>query len=147
MNANIKTLSFTIPHRPGALNTCLRIFKSAGINLIHIESHPSKTSQWDYDFTVSFILDDTDRLQVVLNELQKGHFKAINLQLMSSTDTPWFPRKMVDLDHFAEKTLEYGSELSADHPGFTDEKYRLRRAEITAIAKKYKTYCCCVLIV
>lgn len=47
---------------------------------------------------------------------------------------------MSDLDTFASKTLEYGDDLSADHPGFTDPEYRKRRAEITAIAKTYKTY-------
>lgn len=52
---------------------------------------------------------------------------------------PWFPRRMRDLDGFAEKTLEYGSELSADHPGFTDPEYRKRRAQITEIARTYRT--------
>lgn len=43
------------------------------------------------------------------------------------------------MDSFAEKVLSFGAELSADHPGFTDEKYRKRRAEITEIAMTYKS--------
>jgi phenylalanine-4-hydroxylase len=62
-----------------------------------------------------------------------------NPQLVKTCAIPWFPRKMSDLDGFATKTLEYGGELSADHPGFTDEAYRQRRAEITAIARTHKT--------
>lgn len=54
--------------------------------------------------------------------------------------TPWFPRKMVDLDTFADKVLEMGEELDSDHPGAKDASYRARRAEITKIAKTYKTY-------
>lgn len=52
---------------------------------------------------------------------------------------PWFPRRLRDLDGYAEKTLEYGSELTADHPGFTDEQYRQRRAEITTMARQFRT--------
>jgi phenylalanine-4-hydroxylase len=53
---------------------------------------------------------------------------------------PWFPRRLSDLDTFAERTLQYGGELSADHPGFTDAEYRRRRAEITDIARNYRSY-------
>lgn len=53
---------------------------------------------------------------------------------------PWFPRKLADLDSYAEKVMGYGNELDADHPGFTDEAYRARRADITATARTFKTY-------
>jgi phenylalanine-4-hydroxylase len=46
---------------------------------------------------------------------------------------------MSDMDAFADRVLECGDELTADHPGFTDLVYRERRAEITSIAKKFKT--------
>jgi phenylalanine-4-hydroxylase len=42
------------------------------------------------------------------------------------------------LDSFAEKVLEYGADLDADHPGFKDPEYRKRRAEITAIARTHR---------
>jgi len=54
------------------------------------------------------------------------------------SDIPWFPRNIKDLDGFAGKTLEFGEDLDADHPGFKDEQYRKRRAAIVNLAKKYR---------
>lgn len=81
-----------------------------------------------------------------------------NLEISRSPEAvPWFPRKISDLDLFGGKvswdlsfflfflklvyklkTLEFGEEISSDHPGFTDENYRNRRKEIVQIAQNYK---------
>lgn len=52
--------------------------------------------------------------------------------------TPWFPRKIRDLDKFANQILSYGSELDSDHPGFTDPVYRKRRSQLADIAYFYR---------
>ncbi len=57
---------------------------------------------------------------------------------MSEETIPWFPGRIQDLDRFANQILSYGSELDADHPGFTDPVYRARRKEFADIAFHYK---------
>ena len=44
---------------------------------------------------------------------------------------------VAELDRFANQILSYGSELDADHPGFTDPVYRARRKEFADILEKF----------
>jgi phenylalanine-4-hydroxylase len=56
-----------------------------------------------------------------------------------STENPfWFPRRLRDLDQFANRVLDAGAELQADHPGFQDPIYRARRNELAHIAINYR---------
>ncbi|KAF9188844.1 hypothetical protein BGZ51_000302 [Haplosporangium sp. Z 767] len=135
------TVHFSITDKVGALDDCLAAIKAMHISLTRIESRPSKTAEWDYDFFVDFNAVDADQVRKVAKSLEplakQVHVVSTGADLPEST--PWFPRKMIDLDTFADKVLEMGEELSSDHPGAKDPVYRARRNEITQIAKTYKT--------
>ncbi|KAG0282916.1 hypothetical protein BGZ96_012711 [Linnemannia gamsii] len=137
------TVHFSITDKVGALDDCLAAIKAMHISLTRIESRPSKTAEWDYDFFVDFNAVDADQVRQVVKSLEPfaKHVHIVGAagagELPEST--PWFPRKMVDLDTFADKVLEMGEELDSDHPGAKDAAYRARRADITKIAKTYKT--------
>jgi len=141
------TIHFSITDKVGALDDCLAAIKSMNISLTRIESRPSKTAEWDYDFFVDFNAVDADQVRNVAKSLEPfakqvhivGNGGASGASDELPDSTPWFPRKMVDLDTFADKVLEMGEELDSDHPGAKDAVYRARRAEITKIAKTYKT--------
>ncbi|KAL6077913.1 phenylalanine 4-monooxygenase [Balamuthia mandrillaris] len=154
---NIDELSFkqaviTVPDQVGALAKVLDLFTARGYNLKRIESLSSRVEKDSYDMFVDFDLSGhtEEEFQQLLKDLQPIT-KAVSI-LSKAPSTPrgntksrvsemiWFPRKIVDLDGFAEKTLEFGEELDADHPGFHDKEYRERRAEITRTAKQYRVY-------
>jgi len=133
---------FSINDRVGGLGEYLQIIKKYNINMTRIESRPSKSSKWDYDFFLDFEAHpgNEDAVDKMLVELKASgvEVRKISGESSSVSEVPWFPRKITDLDEFCNKVLEYGEELSADHPGFTDEDYVRRRKEIAAIAMTYK---------
>jgi phenylalanine-4-hydroxylase len=135
------TVVFSITDHVGALDEVLQIIKSHNVNLSHIESRPSKTADWDYDFFIDLIVPDEHQLSQVVSQLQPvvKNVRIVGTGVSKGESIPWFPRKKADLDTFAEKVLSYGTELNSDHPGFKDETYRKRRAEITAIARTHKS--------
>ena len=51
---------------------------------------------------------------------------------------PWFPRRIEELDFIANNILDAGTDLEADHPGFNDQVYRLRRTELGKLAQNYR---------
>ncbi|SAL95995.1 hypothetical protein [Absidia glauca] len=134
------TLCFSIQDKVGGLENCLAALKSMSISLTRIESRPSRTKDWDYDFFVDFDAEDATQVENVVQQLRK-HTKDVCVIGSENTgdSVVWFPRKLSDLDTFAEKVMEMGEELSSDHPGAHDPVYRKRRADITRVAKTYRT--------
>lgn len=60
---------FTIDDTSGALESILRIFKECDISLSHIESRPSKNSEWEYDFMTEFHLSDMSKVELLEKKL------------------------------------------------------------------------------
>jgi len=138
------TVIFALENKVGALKSVLSAFSAHGVDLQHIESRPSKKSFQEYEFIVT--VNSTSGYQKVFDALKsKGTVKVVtsmerktSCDIMEENTVPWFPRKIKDLDLFANRILGCGTELDADHPGSKDQEYRARRREITEIAASYQ---------
>ncbi|MFH4974317.1 hypothetical protein AB6A40_001026 [Gnathostoma spinigerum] len=135
---------FILKQRPGALAETLRIFKDYDVNLMHIESRPSKVHSGCYEVLVEFN-EETDRGKIEkVIELFKRRSKSVIVHDWNSNEkqnedsVPWYPSRIRDIDQFANRVLSYGAELDADHPGFKDATYRERRKIFADIAYNYK---------
>eukprot|EP00761_Pharyngomonas_kirbyi_P012842 gb/GECH01012869.1/.p1 GENE.gb/GECH01012869.1/~~gb/GECH01012869.1/.p1 ORF type:complete len:530 (+),score=104.32 gb/GECH01012869.1/:1-1590(+) len=131
------SLVITVGHEVGALKSALDILTKNKINMTRIESRPSKVNgQFDIHVDLEEKEPERTALDSLVSELRS---KVLSVDVRDSgSETPWFPRKISDLDYFNQKTLEYGDELDSNHPGFSDKEYRDRRAMITENAKQYR---------
>lgn len=121
---------------PGSLHEVLKYFWKYDIDLTHIESRPSpKDSSLFYiqiDFVGHIGNTNTDSLLTSI----KKHCK--NILVLDRKTVPWFPRHIKELDLIANRTLDAGSELTSDHPGFNDPVYRKRREHLAQIARDHR---------
>ncbi|XP_028809905.1 phenylalanine-4-hydroxylase isoform X2 [Denticeps clupeoides] len=131
---------FSLKEEVGALAKALRLFEEKGINLTHIESRPSRSNSQEYEIFINVDTACSQALDEVIDGLRtqiSGHVHELSRNKQKDT-VPWFPHEIHDLDRFANQILSYGSELDADHPGFTDPVYRARRKEFADIAYNYR---------
>eukprot|EP01091_Cochliopodium_minus_P021456 TRINITY_DN981_c0_g1_i1.p1 TRINITY_DN981_c0_g1~~TRINITY_DN981_c0_g1_i1.p1 ORF type:complete len:434 (-),score=140.13 TRINITY_DN981_c0_g1_i1:32-1333(-) len=137
-NSSTTRVEIKVDHKPGSLSSALEIFEKNKVNLKKIDSQPDS----EESFKIFCDIEGTSEEENISNSIKQ--IKEIvgekNILVMGSEkkDIPWFPRKPSDLDLLGRKTMEYGSELDSNHPGFKDEKYRERRRKIAEIAQNYK---------
>ncbi|MEX0943628.1 MAG: ACT domain-containing protein [Pseudomonadales bacterium] len=130
---NRLSLLIQLDDRPGALEAALRVFSRHGVNLTHIESRPATGET--FDFYVDFEgKRGTEPVDAVIAELSN----SARVFVLDDKKVPWFPRHVSELNEIATHTLDAGSDLQSDHPGFNDPDYRQRRALIDSLAREYR---------
>lgn len=120
--------------QPGALEMALHVFTRHGVNLTHIESRPARGARFDFYVDCEGARGE-EAIEAVITELEDA---AQKLLVLDDKRVPWFPRHISELDLVASHTLDAGSDLEADHPGFSDATYRERRAHIEQLALNYR---------
>ena len=120
--------------RPGALEAALKPFARHGVGLTHIESRPRRGQTFDF-----YVDCDSDTgeaaMRATIAELRQA---ALGVVVLDHRNVPWFPRHAAELDRIANNTLDAGDSLEADHPGFADPEYRVRRALVDGLARGYR---------
>lgn len=136
---NVSIIFSPIQEEAGALAKMLKVFEDHRVNLLHIESR-SSTRGPGYEFMVECDSKCQNLSAAIETVREKSdYFNIISRDYKDNEATvPWFPRRIRDLDRFANQILSYGAELDSDHPGFTDETYRNRRKYFADIAFNYK---------
>ena len=111
---------------PGALERALHPFARHGVNLTHIESRPARGNTFDFYVDCEGLRGERS-IEAVVTDIEQ---LAVKLLVLDHKKVPWFPRHITELDLIANNTLDAGTDLQANHPGFSDEAYRRRRAHI-----------------
>ncbi len=138
------SLLMELKDRVGILHDVLKYFWKYDLNVSRIESRPvyKNRSPWNkddgavFDFYIDFdgTLNDP-AAQKLLRDLAPMTEKLL---VLDEKDVHWFPRHVSELDLIAHRTLDAGVDLESDHPGFNDETYRKRRAELATNAINHR---------
>lgn len=135
---NLTSLLMELPDRVGVLHDVLRFFWKYDLNIRRIESRPSKFKKFDFFVDVEGVLSDEEdqRLNYLLASLKD--FGVKKLLTLGEKEVAWFPRHISELDMVANRVLDAGIDLEADHPGFHDQTYRQRRQELANFAMNHR---------
>ena len=108
----------------------------------HLSHHITQTNKicsWGkrkFDFFVDLEGSTSDTNVAKLLDALKP--MTDKLLVLDEKRVHWFPRHISELDLIANRVLDAGTDLQADHPGFQDPVYRARRAVLAQKAIQHK---------
>ena len=116
------TLLMELRDRVGVLSDVLKYFWKYDVNVCRIESRPMKSRPAGYrvfDFYMDVEGSRTDdNIAKLLEEIRPMTNKLL---ILDEKQVHWFPRHISELDLIANRTLDAGTDLESDHPGFNDK--------------------------
>jgi len=132
---NRATISLTAKDYPGLLSNALKALSDNDVNITRVESrYGQRATEVNFflDVDVPYNHQRVRRAMTSLNSL------AISAEIVPATVVPWFPITAKEVDSVALLTLDGGTDLEADHPGFHDQDYKRRREAITEAAQTFQ---------
>jgi len=120
---------------------------SVGIALKHVETRPDKAHPGELEILAQIetrkpllmevldhlIADKIDRIEIKSSEKEN----SVTTKPAASEEI-WIPTHVSDLDKCGHVVVKYEPTEDPKHPGFGDESYIARRAELNAIANGWK---------
>lgn len=130
-------LLMELTDRVGVLHDVLKYFWKYDVNISRIESRPKYIGQNGQHF--DFFIDMEGSLSDSNVEKLIASLRTMTerLLILDEQTVAWFPRHVSELDTIAGRTMNAGTDLEADHPGFHDPVYRLRREALAEAANRY----------
>lgn len=132
------SLLMTLTDQVGILSDILKFFWKYDVNICRIESRPSKDGYKGKQFDFFVDLEGSEGDQNVSKLIRALRPMVDKLLVLDEKQVTWFPRHISELDLIANRTLDAGTDLQSDHPGFNDTLYRKRREMLATKAINHR---------
>jgi phenylalanine-4-hydroxylase len=131
------SLLMELTDRVGMLHDVLKYFWKHDINIIRIESRPKYIGEKGQNFDFFIDMEGSTADENVQKLIATLTGMTERLLILDEKTVEWFPRHISELDRIANRTMNAGTDLEADHPGFHDPVYRARREALAVAARSY----------